>query len=355
VLLSLFCGAGGLDLGFERAGFDVGLAYDTRSDSVRSYNSNRHDSQIARCGDVRTLTVEMLDADFGSRFMPDGVIGGPPCQSFSRANATFDENDPRHELPLVYANLLASLNRRNPLKFFVMENVPGLSKDKRHSERFRQVIGAFENAGFKLFTKTLNAADYATPQTRHRLFIVGFNPDCVPEPSWVAPVKIGARSRFRSVESAIAHLPEPTFFRRDLSASEIKFHPNHWCMVPRSHKFTTVGALVPGVSTNRSFKTLAWHKPSLTVAYGHREVHIHPGCHRRLSVFEAMKLQGFPDEYVLSGTLSSQITQVSEAVPPPLAEAVAKSITRALVHRVPTGFLAEATHDSRFQNRQQGS
>jgi hypothetical protein len=58
---------------------------------------------------------------------------------------------------------------------------------------------------------------------------------------------------------------------------------------------------------------------------------------------------------VLSGTLSSQITQVSEAVPPPLAEAVAKSITRALVHRVPTGFLAEATHDSRFQNRQQGS
>ena len=77
--------------------------------------------------------------------------------------------------------------------------------------------------------------------------------------------------------------------------------------------------------------TLQWDAPSLTVAYGHREVHIHPGCHRRLSVFEAMRLQGFPDDYELVGTLSAQITQVSEAVPPPLAEAVARAVALAKI------------------------
>jgi DNA (cytosine-5)-methyltransferase 1 len=97
-------------------------------------------------------------------------------------------------------------------------------------------------------------------------------------------------------------------------------------MRPKSRKFTTPGALKPGNGRNRSFKTLDWDRPSLTVAYGHREVHIHPDCHRRLSVYEAMKLQGFPDHYELIGSLSSQIVQVSEAVPPPLAYAVAASV-----------------------------
>ena len=97
-------------------------------------------------------------------------------------------------------------------------------------------------------------------------------------------------------------------------------------MNPKSPRFRD-GSLVEGDSSSRSFKTLAWNKPSITAAYGHREVHVHPNGKRRLSVFEAMKLQGFPNDYVLRGTLSSQIDQVSEAVPPPLAEAIALSIS----------------------------
>ena len=96
-------------------------------------------------------------------------------------------------------------------------------------------------------------------------------------------------------------------------------------MNPKSPRFFN-GSLSEGYVSGRSFKTLAWNAPSITAAYGHREVHVHPNGRRRLSVFEAMKLQGFPDAYVLDGTLSAQIDQVSEAVPPPLAEAVAKSI-----------------------------
>ena len=96
-------------------------------------------------------------------------------------------------------------------------------------------------------------------------------------------------------------------------------------MNPKSRRFHD-GSLVEGDSSSRSFKTLAWDKPSVTASYGHREVHVHPDGKRRLSVFEAMTIQGFPDHYVLEGTLSSQIDQVSEAVPPPLAEAIALSI-----------------------------
>ena len=118
-------------------------------------------------------------------------------------------------------------------------------------------------------------------------------------------------------------------------------------MRPKSPKFFD-GSLTQGEWSSRSFKTLAWDKPSITVSYGHREVHVHPEGKRRLSVYEAMKIQGFPDDYVLTGTLSEQIDQISEAVPPPLAHAVANSISSALG----TTRMAEPlqTHDSIASN-----
>ena len=94
-------------------------------------------------------------------------------------------------------------------------------------------------------------------------------------------------------------------------------------MQPRSVRFREEYKPVVGA---RSFIKLGWDKPSRTVAYGHREIHIHPNGHRRLSIYEAMRLQGFPLEYQLTGTLSEQVTQISNAVPPPVAESIAKSL-----------------------------
>jgi endonuclease III len=123
----------------------------------------------------------------------------------------------------------------------------------------------------------------------------------------------------------LAGLPKPTSFRRDLAPEDIEFHPNHWAMNPRSAKFQN------GIhGDGRSFRRLKWDRPSFTVAYGNREVHVHPNGKRRLSVFEAMRLQGFPEFYVLCGTLSEQITQVSDALPPPLAAALAESIDKTI-------------------------
>jgi len=329
-LLSVFCGAGGLDLGFEQAGFDVRLAFDIRPDAIVSHNANRPGkAESAHCRDVRQLTLERLDELAGSIFKPIGIIGGPPCQSFSQANRSPIEDDPRHQLPFVYAELINSLNKRSPLHFFVLENVVNL-REEPHVELFEKLKSTLDSIGFHVQEEILNSSDYGVPQKRERLVLVGLNKKLYRKNSWSAPVKLSLPADHLTVRHAFRGLPEPTQFRRKLASSEIEFHPNHWCMAPKSKKFSTPGALIEGQRGNRSFKTLSWDQPSVTVAYGNREVHIHPNCKRRLSVLEAMRLQGFPDEYELKGSLSSQITQVSEAVPPPMAKAVALSLKKVM-------------------------
>ena len=327
MLLSLFCGAGGLDLGFEQAGYEIGLAFDIRKDSINSYNHNRTaDHKVGHCLDVRELTLEKLDEIYGDTFKPTGIIGGPPCQSFSRANRNPKDNDPRHDLPFVYADIIKKLNKRSPIHFFAFENVPGLNEGD-HKQHFESIKLRLQSAGFNIRDTLVNATDFGVPQSRERLLMVGINRDLYKGIRWQLPEKQSVNPVTLTVGHAIGHLPPPTYYRRDLTKDEISFHPNHWCMQPKSKKFTTPGALVPGKRIGRSFKTLELHKPSLTVAYGNREVHIHPNCVRRLSVLEAMRLQGFPDCYELIGSLSAQITQVSEAVPPPMGKALAESIT----------------------------
>lgn len=328
MLLSLFCGAGGLDLGFEQARFTVGLAFDKKFDSVESYNHNRPSAPRGHVEDVNSLTLARLDELWGSQFEPTGLVGGPPCQSFSQANRSMSEEDPRHTLPLTYAKLLKALNARKPVEFFVMENVKGL-RSQRHLHRLNLFHEALVEAGFHVTERLLNAANFGTPQNRERLFIVGLNRSLFGDIDWQEPLKLQAEKRAPTVRSVLQGLPEPVYYSRDEGSNTSSFHKNHWCMAPKSRKFHD-GTLRSGNTSNRSFKTLAWDKPSITVAYGHREVHVHPRCHRRLSVYEAMQLQGFPHTYELIGSLSSQIDQVSEAVPPPMAYAVAKSIASQL-------------------------
>jgi DNA (cytosine-5)-methyltransferase 1 len=186
----------------------------------------------------------------------------------------------------------------------------------------------FREAGFSIFEGQLDAKDFGVPQTRRRVFIVGFNKRMYTKFSFAFP--FGTFQAWRTVKDAIGDLPPPAFFKRDLTPDKIPFHPNHWCMQPVSKKFTN-GKMERGVTTNgRPFRVLHWDKPSWTVAYGNREVHIHPSGKRRLSVYEAMLLQGFPESYQLVGNLSEQIRMVSDAVPPALGEVLA-GVIRPLV------------------------
>lgn len=327
-VVSLFCGCGGLDLGFESEGFESVVAIDNNPIAVETYNMN-HPGMKALCGDLSTLKgsdVVRLVENIAPGVRPRGVIGGPPCQSFSRGNVHSVDADPRHELPLHYAQILEVLNKEYHLDFFVFENVVGL-KSNKHQERFTNILKALENAGFTVFEDVLNAKWFGVPQSRRRVFVVGINRELYPNVDFRFPP--GDLRSCRTVENAIGGLPEPAYFRRGLSSSNIPFHPNHWTMNPRSSKLT--GMSTSDTKNGRSFRRLDWQEPSPTVAYGHREIHVHPDGKRRLSIFEAMRLQGFPDDYVLLGNLTSQVTQVSDAVPPPLARAIAQAIRSAVL------------------------
>jgi DNA (cytosine-5)-methyltransferase 1 len=339
LLLSLFCGAGGLDRGFEDAGYKIGLALDRKQDSVDSYNLNRPDAAVAQRKDLSDISVAALDDLYGSKFKPRGVIGGPPCQSFSQANVNQRDGDVRSALPDTFADIVIALHKRSALDFFLMENVVGLTLKKHVGtlELIEKKLGAH----FHVQRLLLNAKDHGVPQNRPRLFLVGLARKKGSKPTGL----VLETQAWKTVRQTIEALPDPIHFRRGLDMTTSGVHVNHWCMAPKSPKFHQEGGVRVGVK-GRSFKMLTWDAPSIAVAYGHREVHVHPSGRRRLSVYEAMLLQGFPKTYRLLGTLSSQIDQVSEAVPPPLAKAVADALSRALERSAKLPARAQASSTS---------
>lgn len=327
-VISSFSGAGGMDLGFRREGFLPIFAIDNDQAAVDSYNWNDK-REIARRGDLFELSdaeIIALIRQAAPGIRPRGVIGGPPCQSFSVSNVHRKPDDPRGVLPLRYAQIIRALNQEFKLDFFVFENVVGLQSDQ-HKQDLSNILMAFEEAGFKVFEQVLNASAFGVPQHRRRFFIVGINEQLYPNIHFEFPG--GTTKEFVTVREAIGGLPDPAFFKRNIKRKEIPHHPNHWTMNPKSPKFTNGSG-----QSGRSFRKLKWDQPSWTVAYGHREIHVHPNGTRRVSVFEAMLLQGFPKSYELRGTLTQQVEQVSNAVPPPLAGAIAQALREAVYGRI---------------------
>ena len=319
-IVSLFCGAGGLDLGFRQAGYRAVLACDNSLPAVKSFNANTR-LKVARQLDLTTVSVGEFLGLVGKAAGTSkvvGLIGGPPCQGFSRANIQKRHTDPRNRLLTKYAELLAALNKAHDLDFFVFENVLGLGCPMYRS-RFATLQGRLKDAGFDIFPFQLNANRFSVAQNRPRLFVVGINTKHAWK-SFVPPSGSGEKVVVRTV---LEGLPTPALYSRGLTPGDIPFHPNHWTMVPRSARFGG-----PLSAKSRSFKRLDWEEESPTVAYGNREIHVHPNGTRRLSILEAMLLQGFPRSYRLKGTLSDQVTQVSNAVPPPVARALAEQINK---------------------------
>jgi DNA (cytosine-5)-methyltransferase 1 len=329
-ILSLFSGAGGLDLGFEEHGFTPVLAYDNKPSAVNTYNFNRT-RKVARVADLglpRIADQIIHDVEsLGEHDIPKGVVGGPPCQYFSNGNkAPRKDEDIRRLLPRRYANILHKLNEKYQIDFFILENVEGLTQPK-HADDFNTILEMFEGAGFHTTWKILDAFNFGVPQYRKRVFIIGWNKQLYPQGVFIFPE---GKPCGLTVKSAISGLDSPTYFHIGLDPTKFPIHPNHWTMVPKSKKFNAPAPLDLKKSV-RSFRRVDWDKPSYTVAYGHNEIHIHPEGNRRLSIYEAMLLQGFPggkEGYRLIGGLSEQVSLVSDAVPPPLASALASAIKK---------------------------
>lgn len=327
-VVSLFSGAGGLDTGFIRAGFTPILAVDASDAACHTFQHNHPSVPVIKkdLSEVRgDFLVERISELPGDP-KPLGVIGGPPCQAFSLSNGHKRIDDPRAELAKRYAMLVSNLNSAFGLDFFLFENVPGLSH-VRHSSVLANLKKVFAGAGFRVFEGELDAYNFGVPQIRKRLFIIGFNSEKYPRIEFEFPTPI--RGGIRTVRQAIGSLRKPVFFCDFKPEKAPTPHVNHWCMTPRSKKFSN-GSLEEGQIQGRPFRVLNWDAPSWTVAYGHREVHVHPSGSRRLSVYEAMRIQGFPPAYELKGTLSDQFRLVSDAVPPPLGYALGRAIAQTM-------------------------
>lgn len=323
-IVSLFSGAGGLDLGFHDAGFPLAFAVDSSEWAIKTHQRNfRNTKSVAadlielQPGGVLEYLEEILtDGE------PIGVIGGPPCQGFSRANPAALATDPRNRLPILYLEIVEELQKKYDVEFVLFENVLGI-RDLKHKIAFKGILDKFKELGLTEKVDEYCALDFGVPQNRRRVIISAFRSPLAAKA--FAP-RILPRKNL-DARSAIGDLPAPAYFDRSLKPEDIPHHPNHWTMRPVSKRFDNPDS---AMKSSRSFRRLAWDKPSPTVAYGHREIHIHPEGRRRLSIYEAMKFQGFPHEFVLEGPLSAQVEQISNAVPPPLAHALADATIRAI-------------------------
>ena len=297
-VVSLFSGAGGLDLGFLMAGHRIVWANDLYEDAVETYKKNIGDHIVFE--DITNVSVDDIpDCDI--------VIGGFPCQGFSVANWKRHIDDERNTL---YKQLIRVITEKKP-KFFLAENVKGLT-NMEHGEVFKLILKDFENMGYKVKHKVMNAADYGVPQTRQRVIIVGVRNDIDFEYEYPVPTncKDGkVLPKWISVSEALSALPNP---------DEPNDVPNHTYSKYKLHFNGYLG-----------HRPLDPDLPAPTVtARGDNKGGVvilpHPNGLRRMSCRELATVQSFPLDYTFVGNNSSVYRQIGNAVPPLLAKAVAE-------------------------------
>ncbi|HDT0777918.1 TPA: DNA cytosine methyltransferase [Klebsiella aerogenes] len=325
-LLSLFCGAGGLDLGFRQSGYDLKLAIDWSEAAIKTHKHNFPESTALKLDLLELGVPGMLElcSQYFNENEAMGIIGGPPCQGFSRGNPNSFADDPRNKLAILYVDFIKEVQKHFNVNFVVFENVLGI-KDKKHIHTYNKITSQLDVIGYDVYEHELNAINFGVAQERKRIIIIAIKKGISKKELSLTPPFPSTSPK--TVKDVIFGFPEPVFYHRKIVDTDINFHPNHWTMLPKSDKFKNPELLL---NKTRSFRTIKWDKPSPTIAYGNREIYVHPNKKRRLSIFESMLLQGFPKDFVLKGTLSQQVTQVSNAVPPPMAKQIALSIKNSI-------------------------
>jgi DNA (cytosine-5)-methyltransferase 1 len=275
-LISLFSGAGGLDIGFKAAGFRTTWANEYDKSITPSFQNYFKDVKL----DTRSIR-EISDQDFPKNIV--GVIGGPPCQSWSEAGARRGIEDPRGQLFYEYLRVIKVTRP----KFFVAENVSGLLH-KKNQEAFNCILKQFEILGYRIFCKLVNASEYQVPQDRHRVIIVGYNDEI--EKNFEFPKPILPKISLRESIGDITSLDSKVL----------------------NHEYLESGYSPIFLSRNRVRK---WEQQSFTILATERHIPFHPdsppmiktgpdkmklqegGQYRRLTIRECARIQTFPDDY----------------------------------------------------------
>lgn len=342
-IIDLFCGCGGLSLGFEMAGFEVELAIDMWKDAVATFNHN-HKKAVAVCEDVANLTNEFLK-EFAEKEEIVGVIGGPPCQGFSTVGKR-DINDPRNRLYLEYCRVVENVNPQ----FFVLENVKGLTT--LNGGLFAEdIVKRFGALGYDVKFDILNAADFGVPQNRERVFFVGMKKGAFPFPlkpidkKWNCLDALSDLPQLNEIngsDKTHQYICEPlNDYQKKMreGSTEIRNHQitNHTeqtkhiiSMIPDGGKIKDLPEEYWNIRKyNKAFERMSSERPSNTVDTGHRN-YFHYKENRIPTVRENMRLQSFFDTFEAVGTKTSQYKQIGNAVPPLLAYEIARIIKEIL-------------------------
>ena len=329
-IISLFSGCGGLDLGFTNAGFKLIYANDNDPVVWETFEKN-HNIKI----DKRSLF------DIKSSEIPkaDGIIGGPPCQSWSLAGEMRGAKDERGQLFYEYIRVLKA---KKPT-FFLAENVPGIIS-RTHIEEFNKILSRLSALGYTVNYQLVDARDYGIPQERKRVIIVGIKKSLgirfiFPQPTHSEKgnkTLDGQKTqKWLTLKDAIGDLPDPIPAKEKNKANENLAVANHEYM---NGSFSSIY-----MSRNRRRK---WDQPSFTIQAGGRHAPLHPSsCEmtkvekdlwkfngenpvfRRLSVREAARIQTFPDNFIFYyKNIADGYKMIGNAVPVKLAEVIAQKI-----------------------------
>lgn len=321
--VDLFSGAGGMSLGFNEAGFKNVFSVEFNEKIAKTYEMNFPDHKLF-VGDIKQLNNNDIDEMLQGRSV-DVIVGGPPCQGFSMAGnpgRTFID-DPRNELFKEFVRVVSNIRP----SIFVMENVARLATHNG-GKTMEEILNSFQDLGYEVQYKVLQAADYSIPQKRQRVFIVGTIPGIefhYPEPS----------GKVISVKDAIDDLPK-------LENGEVSEVPNHFAMKHSDQMLKKMSFISDGGSRDeipesirpksgdaRKYIKYDSKLPAYTVTGDNRKI-FHYNQNRALSPRELARIQTFPDDFVFYGTSGSIQQQIGNAVPPLLAKQIAEQVKKAL-------------------------
>lgn len=330
-VISLFSGCGGLDLGFEKAGFHIPVANEFDKTIWETFKINHPETHLIE-GDIRQVKkediIQYIDGEV------DGIIGGPPCQSWSEAGALQGIKDSRGQLFFDYIRILKEFRP----KFFLAENVSGMLAN-RHSEAVKNILSLFEEAGYEVSFTLVNAKDYGVAEERKRVFYIGFRKDL--------KIAFGFPKGSTKEDDRKITLKDVIWDLQDTAVpSGPKNHHNPEA-VNNNEYFTGAYSSI-FMSRNR---VKAWNEQAYTVQASGRQCQLHPQApkmikygdndcrfepgkehlYRRMTIREVARVQGFPDsfQFIYEDT-NDAYKMIGNAVPVNLAYEIACAVKKHL-------------------------
>lgn len=327
--IELFAGAGGMALGLEMAGFDHKALIEIDGSAAKTLIKNRPKWNVL-CEDIEKVAVRDIEKEFNiKKYDLDLISGGAPCQSFSYAGKRLGLEDTRGTMFYHYATFLKKLQP----KMFLFENVKGLLSHNK-GETFEIILNVFEQQGYRVEYKVLNALDYGVAQKRQRLIVIGIRKDLNEHITFNFPVEHKKKLLLRDILVNVPKSECATYSKEKEKIFSLVPPGGHWRNIDQKiakkymKKCWDMGGGRTGI-----LRRLSLDEPSLTVLTTpqmKQTERCHPLQVRPFSVRENARIQSFPDNWKFVGTVSSQYKQIGNAVPCNLAKEIGVEIIKSL-------------------------